>query len=274
MSHVLWEYHRELQFVPHYTKKVNSGPALPPSGRSGSFNSMQILCHRCGEAAASRDQAGDVTSFCPHCGAPQLLFEADDAPALDDVSDTGQLSQRQTRPRLVDWRAAIGVAAIVGAGAALLCAAGTRLQLFGLLTWIWITSASLIALGLYRRRRPQARMDAAIGARIGVVVGLALTVGLASSLAVIGMLARYALHAMAPFDAQITIIKQDSIQRAVASGVDAATLASMRGFYASPEVVSGGMLFGFMLLLGGLILYSIIAGALGGMMHTRRNAIS
>ncbi len=231
---------------------------------------MQILCHRCGEAASTRDQAGDVTSFCPHCGAPQLIFEADEPPTPEDPA----LPARQTRPRLVEWRAALAVAAIIGAGAALLCIAAMRLPIFSLLTWVWITSASLIALGLYRRRRPQARIDAAIGARIGLAVGLALATGLAFAMAAAGVLARFQFHTMGNFDAMVLLAREQYMQRAVASGMDAATLAAMRSVYDSPEIVAGSMVFGLLILFAGLVVYSTIAGALGGMMHTRRNAIS
>ena len=73
-----------------------------------------------------------------------------------------------------------------------------------LLSWLWTISGSMIALGLYQRRRPLAWMDAGVGARIGIVVGLALVACLAVVLATGGLVARYGLHSMAGVDAQLT----------------------------------------------------------------------
>jgi len=227
---------------------------------------MQPLCHRCGEALSLRDQSSDATAFCPHCGAPQLSFEADDAPAQEDAPAAAP----PPRPRPVDWRAAIGSAALVAAVGALLCAAGARVPVFSLFTCIWVTSASLIALGLYRRRRPQARMDAAIGARIGGVVGLAMAVALAAAMAIIGLIARYPLHAMAGFDAQMAAALHDTMQRAAANGANTTPPELLRVFY-SPEFKAAMLLSTLAFVSGGLVLYSTIAGALGGLMYARRS---
>jgi len=140
---------------------------------------------------------------------------------------------------------------------------------FSLFPSIWITSASLIVLGLYRRRRPQALLNAAIGARIGVVVGLALAVSLAVVLAILAVVARYPLHAMAGFDTQIAAAMHDSMQRAAANGT--ATPPELLGVFYSPEFKAGMLLCVLAMLLSGLVLYSTLAGALGGMMYTRRS---
>ena len=81
----------------------------------------------------------------------------------------------------MEWKTAIRCAALVA-----VIAAGVervwrmRVQGVSLLGWLWTISGSMIALALYQRRRPLAWMDAGVGARIGLVVGLALVACLRS----------------------------------------------------------------------------------------------
>ncbi len=74
---------------------------------------------------------------------------------------------------------------------------------FGLLCLVWILSASMTTLALYQRRRPVARMNARIGARIGLTTGLLLIASLGITFAIAGVVARFGLHNMSQFDAEI-----------------------------------------------------------------------
>ncbi len=71
-------------------------------------------------------------------------------------------------------RPAIRCAVMVAGVAAVLSLVSQRVQVVFLFSLLWTVSGSIITLALYQHRRPLAWMDAGIGARIGLVVGLAL----------------------------------------------------------------------------------------------------
>ncbi|GGA69131.1 hypothetical protein GCM10011507_20790 [Edaphobacter acidisoli] len=151
----------------------------------------------------------------------------------------------------------------------MLSLASSRIAVVSPLSWLWSISGSIITLGFYRRRRPEAWMDAAIGARIGLVAGLMLVVGLAVSGAIAGLVARYGLHNMANFDAQLTTQLgqlRDQLQR---SGADSPELPQILKFITTPEFRSGFMLTGVSMAGLFLLALSILGGAVSGMLRTR-----
>jgi hypothetical protein len=107
-------------------------------------------------------------------------------------------------------------------------------------------------------------MDAGIGARIGVVAGLGLIVSIAISMAIVGLVARFALHSMAGFDADLHI----QIEKAIAVNPQPAEV--MR-YIKSPEFRAGIMLGGFAIMASVIMLTSAVGGALSGMVRTRRS---
>jgi hypothetical protein len=128
-------------------------------------------------------------------------------------------------------------------------------------------SGSIITLALYQRRRPLAWMDAGVGARIGVVVGLALVAGLAIATAIGGLVARYGLHSMAGVDAQLTQMLHVQLEKAAAITPQPPEL---QRFWYSPEFRAGMMLAGFGMMAGFLLVLSTVGGAVGGFMRMRR----
>jgi hypothetical protein len=111
-------------------------------------------------------------------------------------------------------------------------------------------------------------MDAGVGARIGLVVGLALVAFFGVALAVGGLVARYSLHSMAGFDAQMTQMLHDQLDKASAA---AAQPPEVLRFMNSLEFRAGMILCGFGMVSGFLLMLSTVGGALGGLMRTRRN---
>jgi hypothetical protein len=221
---------------------------------------MHEYCHRCGGELA----AGDGGSpFCPHCGAPQIYMTEQAETADSAEGSTGILPP--PRPQQVDWKTAIRCAIVVSLVAALLSAASTRLPALSALSWLWTVSGSVIALGLYQRRRPQAWMDAGVGARIGIVVGLTLVVSIAVAMAGAGLVARYKLNAMGAFDTEL----RAQIDKAVAMNPQPAEV--MRYVY-SPEFRAGMMLAGFAMMAGFVMVLSAVGGAVGGMVRSRKAA--
>jgi hypothetical protein len=224
---------------------------------------MHEFCHRCGGELLAGDGA---STFCPHCGSPQIyLQDYEEQTGAPETDTTGAVPP--PHPKQVEWKTAIRCAVLVAGIAAVLGLVASRVQLVSPLTWLWTISGSLITLALYQRRRPLAWMDAGIGARIGVVVGLALVTGFAVAMAVGGLVARYALHSMAGFDAELTQMWHAQIEKAAATTPEPPEVTR---FLYSPEVRAGMMLAGFGMLSGFLLVLSTIGGAVGGLLRTRR----
>jgi len=108
-------------------------------------------------------------------------------------------------------------------------------------------------------------VDVRVGARIGVVVGMCLAVGLALAMACAGLIARYGMHSMGNFDAQMAARTQDAIRNSTTP-----VPAQMLGFLASPEFRAGMMLAGFAFVSACLLVLSTLGGAFAGLLRMRR----
>ena len=224
---------------------------------------MHEYCHRCGGELSASDA---VSPFCPHCGSPQIyLQDYEEQAGAADGDTTG--AAPPPRPQQVEWKTAIRCAWLVAGGAAVLSLVSARVEVVSPLSWLWTISGSLITLALYQRRRPLAWMDAGVGARIGVVVGLALVVCLAIVAAGTGLVARYGLHSMASFDADLTQMLHAQIEKASATTPEPPEL--LRFLY-SPEVKAGMMLTGFGMVSGIFLVLSTVGGAVGGFLRMQR----
>jgi hypothetical protein len=224
---------------------------------------MQEFCHRCGGELPTGDGA---STFCPHCGSPQIfLQDYEEQTGAPEADTTGTVPP--PHPRQVEWKTAIRCAVLVAGIAAVLGLVASRVQAVSPLSWVWTISGSLIAVALYQRRRPQAWMDAGVGARIGVVVGLALVTGFAVAMAVGGLVARYGLHSMAGFDAELTQMLHAQVEKAETTTPQPPDVVR---FLYSPEVRAGMMLAGFAMVSGVLLVLSTIGGAVGGLLRMRR----
>jgi hypothetical protein len=223
-------------------------------------------CHRCGgELPAGSGES----PFCPHCGTPQLFLALENQSVETGGEQGAAVATAGTppppRPRQVEWKTAIRCAAAVAGIGALLSAGAMQVAVLSTLSFLWVMSASLITLGLYQRRRPSAWIDVQVGARIGLLVGMCLAVGLAAAMAGVGLVARYGLHSMGSFDAQMTTQMQAAIQRS-----STPIPPELMGFVRSPEFRAGMMLSGFAFLAGILLVLSTVFGAFGGLLRTRR----
>ncbi|HWB32441.1 MAG TPA: zinc ribbon domain-containing protein [Acidobacteriaceae bacterium] len=232
---------------------------------------MQEYCHRCGG-----ELAGD-TAFCPHCGAPQLTLALEqqspqtDGEVVDGLGPTTG-SVPPPRPRQVEWKIAIRCALLVAAIGAVLTTVAVRVDLLSFPSLLWMLSASMITLGLYQKQRPSAWIDARVGMRIGVVVGLCMALGIAASMAGWGLVERYALHGMSSFDAQMAAqMAQAQQQLQDRAAADKTPLTpELIGFVKSPEFRAGAMLAGYAMLSAVLLVVSVLGGAFGGLLRMRR----
>jgi hypothetical protein len=224
---------------------------------------MQEYCHRCGGELPDSDGR---SPFCPHCGSPQIyLQDYEQQSGAPEAHTTGAVPP--PRPQHVEWKTAIRCAVLVAGIAAVLGLVASRVQAVSPLSWLWTISGSIITLALYQRRRPLAWMDAKVGARIGVVVGLALVVFFAVATAIGGLVARYGLHNMAGVDAWLTETLHAQFVKAAAM---TPAPPELQRFWYSPEFRAGMMLATFGMMSGFLLVLSTVGGAVGGFMRMRR----
>ena len=224
---------------------------------------MHEYCHRCGGELPASD---GVSPFCPHCGSPQIYLQDYESQSGAQENDTTG-AVPPPKPQQVEWKTAMRCALLVAVIAAALNQVATRVQIVTLVSMLWIISGSMITLALYQHRRPLAWMDARVGARIGVVVGLALVACLGIAMAVGGLVSRFALHSMSGTDAQLTELLRVEFDQLKAM---APVSPGERALWFAPEFRAGMMLLGFGVMSGFLLVLSTIGGALGGFMRMRR----
>lgn len=239
---------------------------------------MYALCHRCGGELPVGDSpaAGDNTAFCPHCGAPQLLL-SDYTEPLSTGAEDGDLAAGAStgalpppRPNLIDWRLALRSAACVAAVGAVLSALAAGVPGVLPISTVWTISASLTTLALYQRWRPLALMNAGVGAKIGILVGITLAFFLGATLSAGMVIARFGLHNMANFDLETAQsfhalkLRMDEVaQSRPGSPPFAIPIDSL-------ESRTAMSLLSYGLGLVGILAVSTFGGALGGLLRTRR----
>jgi hypothetical protein len=223
---------------------------------------MHDHCHRCGNELPSQ---GEASSFCPHCGAPQLYITEQQISSTPETTGTAP----PPRPQEIDWRLAIRCAFLAGFIAAALGVGSMAVPVLARLNWLWVVCASAIALTIYQKRRPQALMSGAIGARIGLVVGIVLLACLAISTSAAGVVARYSLHNMTSFDGQLTaMVQQLHTQVEHTAEVGNVPKEDFAYIYA-PEFKVWMMLMGFSMVGGIVLVLSTLGGAVGGLLRRR-----
>lgn len=225
---------------------------------------MPEFCHRCGgEINANREQ-----TFCPACGLPQLFLAEELLPVEGETPEISAAAEaRPSQSHDVEWQTALRCAALVACTGVALAIASVRIPSIAALSSLWLLSGSVIALSLYQRRRPTARMDARIGARIGAAVGVLTIAAGAISLAAAGLIGRFALKNMAGFDARLTQWMGEQIRRAVTTNNFPPEVA--KGLLA-PEFQTGFVLFELAFGAAFLLLFSMAGGILAGLLRTRR----
>jgi hypothetical protein len=223
---------------------------------------MHELCHRCGAELPAGDGA---PPFCPQCGAPQLTL-SDYSEPLSTGSTTGTLPPPLPNP--IDWQNAIRCAFAVAFVAAILNLIALRFDLASLLSTVWVLTASLTTLALYQRLRPLAAMNARLGARIGILVGVILDLFLATAQTIGALLLRFGLHKRNEFDDMADMMNAQWTQLAATRSIDPSALALIH----SSEFRTTMMLIVVGAGLVMILLFSVLGGALGGLLRARRRS--
>jgi hypothetical protein len=216
---------------------------------------MEQVCHRCGGAVHESDP------FCPHCGAPQLRYEAPEEAA----PSTGAIPAQRISSRdftVIRWRDAIRAAAILAVPA------GVLSSLLGLEA-LWVIAAGIAVISLYRRRTgilPTSRM----GWRIGAIVGLFASVIATGIDGITLLIERYGTHQGAMIDQRYRDLGQQLTDQLTRSNPQAASvLPGFLHFWLTPDGVAAMVLINAAGLVVSMLIFAAAGGALGARLSAR-----
>jgi hypothetical protein len=220
---------------------------------------MEITCSRCHQPIQ------DGSCFCPSCGLPQLVY-TDENPNGPGQAEPWTSAVRDAST--VNWRAALRASLMLAVPAGLLC---SLLSPVSILCLFWMGAAAAWTVLLYVRNQQPAWITIGAGARIGLVTGVlgGWTAACASGVSLFAM--RYFLHRGQVFDNfWENIVGQQMTQQWTSMGVDAQTIAQVRAWWLSPAGRAGWVLSAILMLVFGLLLFSVVGGAIGARMLFRR----
>jgi hypothetical protein len=218
---------------------------------------MELACHRCGATLSSPEL------FCPHCGAPQLRFEATDEQTA--YQSTGGSVLRGSQ--LVAWRPAVQAALIVALPVGLL----SSLLDFGI---FWVLLGGFCVIALYQKKATLIA-NPATGWRIGLLVGI-LAAFLSSIIDGLSMVfERYGLHHGTIIDQKLVALTQQMTDQMVHQNPEAAQqIPWFIHFWLSPDGHAAVVLFmsGFAAIM--MIAFSSIGGVLAARVLGARKRLS
>jgi len=218
---------------------------------------MEPVCHRCGNALQEEE------SFCPHCGAPQLV--------VDTSEPLGVQPPPQRLPGdspHVQWRTAIASALLVAIPVGLLSAVGSGMSTF------LVIGGGFATIALYRRRT-DGFTDGRIGWRLGAILGIASATIASAADAAQMVVERYFLHHAAAIDAQFQGVAQQMADQALKSNTAAMEQAPQlvhmwASFWLSPDGHAAIQLLTAAIVSCGMVLFAATGGAIAGRLLAAR----
>jgi hypothetical protein len=219
---------------------------------------MDPACHHCGATLSTSDL------FCPHCGAPQLRFEAADKQEAGEPEGNGSI----LRPnQLVAWRPAVHAALLVAIPVGLL----SSLLDFGVL---WVLAGGFCAVALYQRKGMLLASPRS-GWRIGLLVGVlaAFFTGIVDGVSMV--VERYGLHHGAMIDQKLIALTQQMTEQMVRQNPEAAQqIPWFIHFWVSPDGRAAVVLFMSAFAAAMMIVFSLLGGMLGARFLGARRRLS
>jgi len=221
---------------------------------------METTCSRCHQTVE------EGTSFCPHCGLPQLVYNSESSGEAGAQPVRWDEAVRDAS--CVAWQPALRRSLMLAVPAGMLCSFLSPVGIFGLvlmgLTGAWVVS-------LYMRSQRPAWITVGAGARIGLVTGIFGSWTAAATTGVTLFAMRYWLHEGQAFDNfWQNLVNQQMAQQWTGMGVDAHTIASFRAMLLSPEGRAAWVLCAMCFLVTTLLLCAVAGGALGARMQVRK----
>jgi hypothetical protein len=235
---------------------------------SDTLLNMETTCSRCHQTVE------EGTSFCPNCGLPQLMYNADAAPEAGAQPVRWDEAVRDASS--VAWKPALRSALLLAIPAGL---AAAFLDIPGLLI-MGISGAWTVS--LYMRARRPAWITIGAGARIGLAFGI--IAGWLAFAAAGGalFLQRYAMHQGDQIDAEWkqSVVLQEQFSDKFFSSVAQLNTPEARQARAqnqalmlSPEGHAGWIIAGFAFSSSLFVLFAMAGGALGARMQVRRKGL-
>lgn len=219
---------------------------------------MEITCTRCHQTVLAEN------CYCPVCGLPQLVYSAD---AAQEPGNADRWNEAVRDAGSVEWKPAIRTALILAIPAGVLCSMLSPVSIFGLPL---MAATGAWAVVLYMRSQRPAWLTMGAGARIGLVTGLMGSWMAAATTGIALFAMRFWFNQGAFYDGLWqNLVNQQLVQQWASMGVDAQTIASMKGWLLPPEGRAGWLLAAIMLLSGALLLFAALGGAIGARLVAR-----
>jgi len=215
-------------------------------------------CHRCGSPLASPE------TFCPNCGAPQLLYDAN-GEAAEGTANPGAPVLRS-----IQWKQAIGAAITFAVPVGLLCSSVVPVLASG--CCLWVLAGSVAGVGLYQRRSATQVLPRPAGMRIGTILGIMAAVVATASNAGAMVFARYVLHGGDAMEKAFqSSMEQGSVMASQLISVSPDQARQAMQFWLSPDGRVGATLLTALISSIGITVFSTIGGALGARIFSGRN---
>jgi len=233
---------------------------------------MQRLCPRCRNAVTFEDSTTLV--FCGHCGAPQIRLSEE----LLSQAETAREGSAPAFPvplsyntdSTVDWQGAVRCAALAGAIALVLSLLAIKIAPISLLAFFWAIGAPIVTLGIYAGRFRSTRILPGFGARLGLLTGVSVMLGMAIVNTTQILLQRFVFHSAEHVDAQMNTLfaqfKANSLQQ---SGAAAQPILSLLDI---PEFRAGFLLSSLAFFIAMYLLFSAIGGAFAGYLRAKSSS--
>lgn len=240
---------------------------------------IQRLCPRCRTVIRLEDEVSLV--FCWNCSAPQVRISPELLEQAAAQNDTAQIAAQTAAspdppaagfvaPVFNRWTGAIQCAGLAGAVAALLTLVSFAIPPIVLLTVFWVISAPIVILGVYAgrfRNTRNTRITATFAARLGILCGVAILIGILSLDTAHLCLDRFVFHTATELDTQLaTAFAQQEVVLHKQLGADAAPMLQLLTI---PEFRAGLLLSSFAFLSALYLIYSAAAGAFAGLLRSR-----
>lgn len=216
---------------------------------------MEQVCHRCGATLNQSDP------FCPHCGAPQLRYEASEEPVVSGSTLPAQRFNPRN-PNAVSWRDAILTASLVALPAGLLS------SLLGLEA-LWVLAGAVAVISFYRRRTGTL-LNGRMGWRIGLLFGIFAAAIATAADGITLLVQRFALHQGSVLDQRYHNLGQQLTDQLLHSNPDAASaLPGFVHFWLTPDGAAAMVLINATGLAISVLLFAAAGGALGARLTTK-----
>ena len=231
---------------------------------------IQRHCPRCHTALQHEDDG--TLLFCSTCGAPQvtvseeLLVQSEKQRVALESGLIPSDAQAADANGVV-WSSAIRYAALAGAAAAALTLISFALPPVILIAWFWAIGAPVVIIGVYSSRFSQTRLRPGFGARLGLLCGVAIFIGM--TLVNTGglLLARFTFHAASQIDGQLAAMFAQMRSTIQAQG--GPTVPAALAWLAIPENRVGLLLSMFGVLFVMYLGLSAAGGAFAVLLRSR-----